>query len=224
MVYNSLYSNPSLHKNGQALSQGSNSNAGKMNKTWSKAQVGLNQKRGGDISMGWRFSYIQPLNFTKKAKCDHSYGSCTLWHKISISQSYWNQRFILQFGYAGAKTMRILENPKGGQNVSEDNTKRDFYSFLSDLLHWVFWKLVGLSAGISHYGYTSSLWTRLGLELVLGIDPGVRVFAPHYPTQKGRVLGQRCGTFQSQRQYWLIWSSTHDKDAKKSLWPWKIWR
>ena len=30
----------------------------------------------------------------------------------------------------------------------------------------------------------------VGLERVLGIDPGVRIFAPQYPTRKGRVLGQ----------------------------------
>ena len=31
---------------------------------------------------------------------------------------------------------------------------------------------------------------RIGLERVLGIDPGVQVFAPQYPTRKGRVLVQ----------------------------------
>ena len=31
---------------------------------------------------------------------------------------------------------------------------------------------------------------KLGLERVLGIDLGVRVSAPQYPTRKGRVLGQ----------------------------------
>ena len=30
----------------------------------------------------------------------------------------------------------------------------------------------------------------IGLELVLGYDPGVRVFAPQYLTRNGRVLGQ----------------------------------
>ena len=30
----------------------------------------------------------------------------------------------------------------------------------------------------------------VGLERILGSDPEVRVFAPHYPTRKGRVLGQ----------------------------------
>ena len=30
----------------------------------------------------------------------------------------------------------------------------------------------------------------IGMERVLGIDLGVRVFAPQYPTRKGRVLGQ----------------------------------
>ena len=29
----------------------------------------------------------------------------------------------------------------------------------------------------------------VGLEQVLGSDPGVQVLAPQYPTQKGRVLG-----------------------------------
>ena len=31
---------------------------------------------------------------------------------------------------------------------------------------------------------------KLGIERVLGSDPGVRVFAPQYPARKGRVLGQ----------------------------------
>ena len=30
----------------------------------------------------------------------------------------------------------------------------------------------------------------VGMERVLGIDLGVRVFASQYPTRKGRVLGQ----------------------------------
>ena len=52
---------------------------------------------------------------------------------------------------------------------------------------------------LNRVGYLDSSFAHLlpdvsgsgvGLEHVLGIDPGVRVFAPQYPTRKGRVLGQ----------------------------------
>ena len=35
-----------------------------------------------------------------------------------------------------------------------------------------------------------SPYLEVGLEQVLGSIPGVRVFAPQYPTRKDRVLGQ----------------------------------
>ena len=44
----------------------------------------------------------------------------------------------------------------------------------------------GTCVGIVSHKFGS----ELGLERVLGIDPRVRVFAPQYPTRKGRVLGQ----------------------------------
>ena len=42
--------------------------------------------------------------------------------------------------------------------------------------------------------------TLVGLERILGSDPGYLL---------------SCGTCQSQRQYWLIWNSSHDKNAEK---------
>ena len=38
--------------------------------------------------------------------------------------------------------------------------------------------------------WQSNLQKYVGMERVLGIDPGVRVFAPQYLTRKGRVLSQ----------------------------------
>ena len=62
----------------------------------------------------------------------------------------------------------------------------------------------------------------VGLEWVFGINPGVRVFAPQYPTWKGRVLGQLWYLPVSKT---ILIDLTLDTWQRmlKILWPWKIW-
>ena len=63
----------------------------------------------------------------------------------------------------------------------------------------------------------------LGLERVLWIDQGVRVFAPQYPTRKGRVLGQLWYLPVSKTILIVLKLDTWKK-LLKILWPWKIWQ
>ena len=57
---------------------------------------------------------------------------------------------------------------------------------------------------------------------ILGSNQGVRVFAPQYPTQKGRVLG-RLWYLPTLKTILIVWSLSYAKHTRKILWPLKIW-
>ena len=53
------------------------------------------------------------------------------------------------------------------------------------------WTFLAADDNETYFNYKAILHVSfMRMERVLGIDQGVRVFAPQHPTQKGRVLGQ----------------------------------
>ena len=59
-----------------------------------------------------------------------------------------------------------------------------------------------------------NLYAKLGMERVPGSNPGIHILLLNTrPERVGYLVS--CGTCQSQRQYWLIWSSSYAKYAEK---------
>ena len=70
-----------------------------------------------------------------------------------------------------------------------------------------------------NYKQSHMFVTRDGTEL--GSNQGVRVFAPQYPTQKGRVLGQ-LWYLPTLETILIVQSLSYAKHTRKILWPLKI--